>query len=176
MATERSQQKRAGRWDDRMLDVYEGRFQDLVRVASRYLDCDGQREDAVQTAFVQCLQSGSEPELGREYAYLRMCVLNVARTMLRRRYAEERLPDSPEIDWDPAGAWTDQSVAEEQVRTAMGSLSERQAEVVVLRYFLEYSEAETAAHLGVSPGSIKTHASRARRSMRTQVAFLEAAA
>ena len=39
-------------------------------------------------------------------------------------------------------------------------MSPRQREVVVLRYYLDQSEAEIAETLGVSRGSVKTHASR----------------
>jgi RNA polymerase sigma factor (sigma-70 family) len=36
----------------------------------------------------------------------------------------------------------------------------RQRQVLVLRYYLDQSEAEIADTLGVSPGSVKKHASR----------------
>ena len=45
--------------------------------------------------------------------------------------------------------------------SAVRALPQRQREVMVLRYFLDLSEAEIAEWLGVSPGSVKRHAFRA---------------
>jgi RNA polymerase sigma factor (sigma-70 family) len=47
-----------------------------------------------------------------------------------------------------------------QVLAALRALPERQREVLSLRYYLDLSEAEIAATLGISPGSVKTHAHR----------------
>ena len=44
---------------------------------------------------------------------------------------------------------------------ALSQLSNRQRQVMVLRYFGDLSESEIAAALNCSPGSVKRHASRA---------------
>ena len=49
---------------------------------------------------------------------------------------------------------------------ALGGLSRRQRDVVSLRYVGGFSEKETAEALGVSPGSVKTHASRGLAALR----------
>jgi RNA polymerase sigma factor (sigma-70 family) len=46
------------------------------------------------------------------------------------------------------------------VHRAMRTLSREQREVVVLRYFVELSEAQTAAVLGIRPGTVKSRLSR----------------
>jgi RNA polymerase sigma factor (sigma-70 family) len=43
---------------------------------------------------------------------------------------------------------------------ALRALPRRQREVLALRYYLDLSEAEIAATLGISAGSVKTHAHR----------------
>jgi RNA polymerase sigma factor (sigma-70 family) len=48
---------------------------------------------------------------------------------------------------------------------AVRSLPRRQREVMVLRYYLDLSEAEIAEWLGISTGSVKTHASRATETL-----------
>ncbi len=47
-----------------------------------------------------------------------------------------------------------------RVMTALRALPTRQKECLALRYYLELSEAEIAAVLGISPGSVKTHVHR----------------
>jgi RNA polymerase sigma factor (sigma-70 family) len=46
------------------------------------------------------------------------------------------------------------------VTQLLGTLPYRQRQVLVLRYFVDMTEAQIAYELGVSPGSVKTHASR----------------
>jgi RNA polymerase sigma factor (sigma-70 family) len=48
----------------------------------------------------------------------------------------------------------------EAVVQALRTLSRRQREAVVLRWFLHLTEAEMAAAMGVSTGSVKAYASR----------------
>jgi RNA polymerase sigma factor (sigma-70 family) len=48
-------------------------------------------------------------------------------------------------------------------------LPKKQRAVIVLRYYEELSEAETAEVLGVAVGTVKSQASRALASMRKQV-------
>ena len=43
---------------------------------------------------------------------------------------------------------------------ALRGLSSRQREALTLRFYLDLSEAEIAATMGVSPGSVKTHLHR----------------
>jgi RNA polymerase sigma-70 factor (ECF subfamily) len=49
----------------------------------------------------------------------------------------------------------------EIIDAAVGGLPERQREAFLLRYWEEFDVAETAAIMGCSEGSVKTHCSRA---------------
>jgi DNA-directed RNA polymerase specialized sigma24 family protein len=64
-------------------------------------------------------------------------------------------------DPDPAGA-----VA---VRAALQKLRPAQRRVLVLRYFLEYTQDETAAVLGMPVGTVKTHAARGLALLRSEL-------
>ena len=52
--------------------------------------------------------------------------------------------------------------------TALNGLGERDRTVIACRYLLELSEAETAAALGVRPGTVKSRLSRALERLRAQ--------
>ena len=66
--------------------------------------------------------------------------------------AEDRAPESAEID--------------RNVMQALRALPARQREVVALRIFLDLDIATTARALGVTPGTVKTHLSRALTALR----------
>jgi RNA polymerase sigma factor (sigma-70 family) len=74
----------------------------------------------------------------------------------------ERAYDLPDAGAAPSAETVglDDSRPHELV-AAVRELPRRQREVMVLRYFLDLSEAEIAEWLGVSKGSVKRHAFRA---------------
>jgi RNA polymerase sigma factor (sigma-70 family) len=51
----------------------------------------------------------------------------------------------------------------------LAELPVRQRQVIVLRYYLDQSEAEIAATLSISKGSVKKHASRALATLGTRL-------
>ena len=57
-------------------------------------------------------------------------------------------------------------VERDAVLRALAALPERQREVLVLRYYADLSEAAIAEALGVSPGTVKAHASRGLAALR----------
>lgn len=141
--------------------LYRACRDDLVRLAGLLLDEPGACEEVVQDAFVALhLHRGTVPS-EKVPAYLRSVVLNAARSRLRRRRVAERLgrimPSAPASPEDEA-VIGDRRAA---VLTAVRRLPRRQQEVVLLRYWLDLSEADIAATLGISAGSVKVHASRA---------------
>jgi len=56
---------------------------------------------------------------------------------------------------------------------ALRSLSRRQREVVVLRYYAELSEAEIAETLHIAAGSVKKYASRGLQNLRNVLEKME---
>jgi RNA polymerase sigma factor (sigma-70 family) len=56
-----------------------------------------------------------------------------------------------------------------ELRRALGLLSKRQREVVVLRHIGGFSERETAAVIGCSTGSVKQHATRGLAALRAEL-------
>jgi RNA polymerase sigma-70 factor (sigma-E family) len=95
-------------------------------------------------------------------AYTWTAMTRTYQTWWRRKWRGElptdQLPDLPEPSVDVDGN-TD-------LWAAMGQLSRQQRAVLVLRYFVDLTEAETAAVLGCSVGTVKTHTSRALATLR----------
>ena len=150
--------------------TYREHYRSLVRLASLLLDDVGTCEEVVQDAFVKVWQRG--PALrtpDRLPAYLRSAVLNGARSQIRRRIVRRRHLEAVP---DPAPAAEATAMAgdpDRAVLRALRTLPERQREVLVLRFYLDLSEAEIAATLGISAGSVKTHASRGLATLAQQL-------
>jgi RNA polymerase sigma-70 factor (sigma-E family) len=138
----------------------------LVRLATLLLGDRGAAEEVVQDAFVQLHLSWRrvrEPD--RAAAWLRSAVLNGARSQLRRRAVRRRHREV--AMGDATAADTGALAGEEQARVmaALRQLPVRQREALVLRYYVDLSEAEIAVAMGVSTGSVKTHAHRGLAAM-----------
>ena len=149
--------------------VYREHYRSLVRLASLLVDDVGTCEELVQDAFVAVWRR--EPVLRDEDrlpAYLRSAVLNGARSHLRRSVVARR---HPTVLPDPGGDPGDGPLTGDdgRVLAALRSLPDRQRDVLVLRYYLDLSEAEIALTLGISAGSVKTHAHRGLASLESRL-------
>jgi len=133
----------------------------LVRLAQVLVDDRETAEEVVQDAFVRMHARLHRIAPETAPAYLRVAVLNGARSRLRRRGTARRHPVS-----DPGTASAAEHEALDSTRRTellllLRSLPRRQCEVVVLRYLADFSVADTASTLGISTGSVKTHTHRA---------------
>jgi len=139
--------------------VFRAEYRSLVRLARLLVDDVGSAEEVVQDAFV-ALHRGWD-RARDPVAFVRTCVVNGARGRLRRRATARRHPfagaaqdASPEVD--PVVLDEDRRA----VAAALRSLPARQRECLALRSYDDLSEAEIAATLGISAGSVKTHVHR----------------
>ncbi|RNG20775.1 SigE family RNA polymerase sigma factor [Streptomyces botrytidirepellens] len=146
-----------------LADLYRARRLDMIRLAIFLVDDLHTAEDVVQDAFAAvCRRHGARlDDLQDAHAYLHTAVVNAARSVLRRR----RTARSYTPPYQGPGAPVDEPLllAEEhrQVLDALAQLTARQREVLVLRYWSDLTEAQIAATLGVSRGTVKSTASRA---------------
>ncbi len=144
--------------EDAVEALFRAEYRALVRLASLLLDDRGAAEEVVQDAFVKLHVAWAklrEPE--RAAAWLRSAVLNGARSRLRHRAVRRRhltvARDRVEVDFLA-------DVEQRRMIAALRTLPERQREALVLKFYADLSEAETAVAMGVSAGSVKTHVHR----------------
>ncbi|CAN5368994.1 hypothetical protein BH23ACT3_BH23ACT3_02560 [soil metagenome] len=95
--------------------------------------------------------------------------VNWATSRFRKRRRETLDPFLPGTHTDTAGAVRDPSSADPTLARALAELPVEQRSVVVLRYLLDWSEAETAAALGVAPGTVKSRLNRALARLAAQL-------
>lgn len=122
-------------------------------------------EDLVQTALARTHQSWSRlTEVGNAEAYTRKVMYHLQVSWWRRRrVAESPVADLPEaLGADP----TSGSALRLTVEQALSRLTPRQRAVIVLRFFEDLSEAQTAAVLGCSVGNVKSQTSRSLARLR----------
>jgi RNA polymerase sigma-70 factor (sigma-E family) len=153
--------------DDAVGTLFDAHYRHLLAVARRLLDDPADAEDIVMDAFVGLYRRwGAVQRTDNVYLYLRASVVNGSRNRLRRlRLAGLRLFTQLEPPASPADQTAMLHFEHEEVIRALRTLSRRQREVLVLRYFDQQSEAEIAIILGCSAGSVKTHASRGLRAL-----------
>lgn len=147
---------------DLMASMFRQEGPSLVRLARIFTDDRNAAEDLVQEAFIRLYRSAHKVrDRERLPAYLRSIVLNLARDHNRRGLLSLRHQEaSKPAPFDQPDEQVFRSEAQTRVITALGSLSTRQRDCLVLRYFMELSEREIADTLQISPNSVKTHTRR----------------
>jgi RNA polymerase sigma-70 factor (sigma-E family) len=149
-----------------MLDVPDfeafvaARSSSLLRTAFLLTRDRGRAEDLLQTALGKSWLAWSRIQ-GDPEAYTRKVLVNTYATWWRRRWNDERptqdLPETPYVE---------DASTRHDLWTALGHLSRGQRAVIVLRFFEDLSEAETARVLDCSVGTVKSQTSRALARLR----------
>jgi RNA polymerase sigma-70 factor (sigma-E family) len=152
---------------DEEFDAFmRGRWPAMVRLGYALTGDVGHAEDLAQAAFARAYASwGRVRRAGDPDAYVRRIVINEHRRRFRKhRVAEELRGDLG----DAAGGHQEHQALDDRraLLDALRALGPRQRAVVVLRYWLDLSEAETAAALNCSVGTVKSQASRALATLR----------
>lgn len=144
-----------------------GRGQALQRTAYLLTGDWALAEDLVQTALAKSWPAWSRIRHEDPEGYVRKVLVNTHASWWRRKWRGEvptgELPDRahelPSRDEGPA------------LRAALLRLPPRQRAVVVLRFFEDLSEADTARLLGISTGTVKSTSSKALAVLRTDRAL-----
>jgi RNA polymerase sigma-70 factor (sigma-E family) len=157
----------AGWGDQAVVTAYHQHYRSLVRQAARLVRDIPTAEDVVQDSFIAMHVTGPQLNSGAKVlAYLRRCVANRSRSVLRHRAVVEQHRPAPGQDIPSAEDSAIAGLDRTAMVSALAALPARQREVVALRYFADMSELQVAAFLGISRGAVKTHTSRAMTSLR----------
>lgn len=131
--------------------------------AARLLTGDHHRgEDLVQAALTKVYLKWDRVDAPLAYARRTLVTAHIDAT--RRRWLGERPTEVlPEV---PGHDELEESDERDELRRMLGELSPRERAVVVLRYYCDQSEQETAATLGMPLGTVKSTCSRALARLR----------
>jgi RNA polymerase sigma-70 factor (sigma-E family) len=153
--------------DEALTAVYTAHYASLVRLGALLLRDTGAAEEIVQDAFVAMHGHWNRlRDPHKALAYLRTAVVNRCRSRQRHlmvvdKHLPRSLPDAPSAEQLAL-----RTAETDRVIEAMRGLPDKQRTVMVLRYYGELSEAEIAETMGISKGSVKSHAARATKSLR----------
>jgi RNA polymerase sigma-70 factor (sigma-E family) len=159
--------------DDALVEIYRAHYSGLVRLAILLADDNAAAEDIVQDAFVKLHRGWGrlrDPEAA--LPYLRACVVNGGRSRLRRLRTSRAYVATQAAGGDRVAEHLPSAEhrallneSHRELLAAVQTLPERQRQVLVLRYYAECTESETADTLGISVGAVKSHAHRAVASL-----------
>jgi RNA polymerase sigma-70 factor (sigma-E family) len=155
--------------DEAVTHLFTAHYRPLVRLATLLLHDSGRAEEIVQDAYVALHGHWRRlRDADKALAYLRTSVVNRSRSALRHRKVVDRhlalarpAPDAPSAEAGALDALTHDTVV-----AALRALPTRQREALVLRYYLDLSEADIAATMGCSRGAVKSHTSRGMAALR----------
>lgn len=147
------------------------RWPGLVRLAFGLTGDRWLAEDMAQTALARAYVSwrrvsrADDPD-----AYLRRILVNASHRRFRRRRVAEQPGDPPETPVDGPADLVGERAA---LLAALRELPPRQRAVIVLRYWADLTDAQIAAALGCSPGTVRSQLSRALAKLRDSPVLAE---
>jgi RNA polymerase sigma-70 factor (sigma-E family) len=156
----------AGQDRDRAIaQLFSAHYPGLVRLAYLLTSDGALAEELAQESFVVAWRAWERLRSTDEVVgYLRGTVVNLARMSIRRRMLELRhrvTTTDDGVEHDPAGSL--------DLQRMIARLPMRRRTCIVLRYFLDLSEADTTSVLGVSVGTVKSSTHHALRDLERQL-------
>jgi RNA polymerase sigma-70 factor (sigma-E family) len=150
----------------RLGELYEAHAGDAVRLAYLLTGDRALAEDLVHEAFVRLFGRFRDLRNPDAFgAYLRTAVVNLSRSHFRRRRVERTYLERQGRRPEPAGDLGER----QEMWEALQRLRPRQRAAIVLRYYEDLTEAQTADVLGCAVGTVKSLVSRGIDRLRTEL-------
>jgi RNA polymerase sigma-70 factor (sigma-E family) len=155
---------------DKLAELYRTHAPAAGRLAYLMTGDAARAEDLVHDAFVKVIgRFGHLRDPEAFGVYLKRTVVNLANSYFRRRRLERTHEEAQRAAFAsplPASAGAD---FDEELWEAVLSLPAKQRAAIVLRFFEDFSEAQTADTMGVPVGTVKSMVSRGLQSLRERV-------
>lgn len=151
-------------------DYVSARQQALIRTAFLLTGDHHAAEDLVQASLARVYLAWSRVrDKGSIDAYVRRTMINEHTSWWRRtwRRCEQTTDTLPELPHQ-RGSEVD-PIERDELWAQISALPPRQRATIVLRYYEDLTEAETARALGCSVGNVKSQTSRALAALRTRL-------
>ena len=145
-----------------------------LRHSARLLTGDEDRaEDLLQTALARTYLRWDRIRAEDPTAYVRRVLYTAHADWWRRRWRHE-YPTDPLPEVAVTGDHADATLERDRLRGALARLSARERAVIVLRFYEDLGERETAAALGIAVGTVKSTCSRALAKLRVSPLLADA--
>lgn len=145
----------------------------LLRAAWLLVGDAHRAEELAQQALERTYVAWPRVRDGDPLAYTRQILVNLRTDTWRRRRREVLTEPAKLAEHSGTRLDPDRAADRDRLVRALARLTPRQRRVVVLRYLMDLSEAQVAADLEVSLGTVKSTASRALAELRTALGTLE---
>ncbi|MGN6575332.1 MAG: SigE family RNA polymerase sigma factor [Nocardioides sp.] len=150
--------------DSEAFDAFvRGRLPSLLRLGRALTGSEQAGADLVQDALERTLVRWGRIESDDPEGYVRKVMVTRNISLWRRLRRERLTAEVPETAYDDP-------VADPALWAALAALPPRQRAVIVLRYYEDLTEVQTANALEVSVGTVKSQASRAMAKLRSLLA------
>ncbi|HVL82636.1 MAG TPA: SigE family RNA polymerase sigma factor [Actinomycetota bacterium] len=150
--------------DAALVRLFNEEYGRVVRVAFLIVQDRHAAEELAQEAFVRVWRRwGAVRDPEAAAAFLRRTVVNLARSKIRRLVLERRVASEQRR----SGVSEPDAAPRLDALRALRALPVRQRACVVLRYYEDMTEAETAAALGISVGTVKSQTHKALKRLAT---------
>jgi RNA polymerase sigma-70 factor (sigma-E family) len=151
--------------DEQVERLFASEYAGLCRLATLLVGDRHRGEEIVMEAFLRTFTSWRRlRDRDAAPAYLRRAVVNIARSQLRRRLVEWRA-NARSHSAEQTRDTRSEPLHLDPVLQAVQALPSRQRAAVVLRYYADLPEAEIAATLGCSAGTVKSQLAKARKTL-----------
>ena len=148
--------------------LYTAHYPSLVRLAVLLVRDLATAEEVVQDSFVAMHASWRRlRDSGKALPYLRRCVVNRSRSVLRHRVIVDRNLLQPPPDMPSAEQGAIAQMERTAVVEALRTLPLRQREALVLRFYADLSAGQIASIMGISTGAVKSHTARGMSALRS---------
>jgi RNA polymerase sigma-70 factor (sigma-E family) len=136
----------------------------LLRLALLVSADAGTAEDLVQTAMMRTFARWDRFRGEEPVAYARKIIVNANIDRWRRTRGREQLTDV--VPERPVADEGEQVADRDALIRALAGLSVPERRVIALRFLVDMSESDTAQHLGIPTGTVKSVTHRAIRKLR----------